>query len=62
MTASHYAEAFHPIPGCCFRFVGAYGIGDQSVHCPQSPAWRETFVAADGPTTRLTPATPTAEC
>ncbi|HEV8650160.1 MAG TPA: hypothetical protein VG276_12305 [Actinomycetes bacterium] len=49
MTASHYAEAFHPIPGRCFRFIGAHGIGDQPVHCPQSPAWRETFVAADGP-------------
>jgi hypothetical protein len=46
VTAPHYAEAFDPVLGRCFRFVD--GIGGQPVHCPQPLVWRGTFVAADG--------------
>jgi hypothetical protein len=46
VTAPHYAEAFHPVIGRCFRFVD--GVGGQPVHCPQRPAWRGTFAAANG--------------
>jgi hypothetical protein len=46
VTAPHYAEAFDPVLGRCFRFVD--GIGGQPVHCPQPPAWRGTFATADG--------------
>jgi hypothetical protein len=48
VTAPYSAEAFHPVLGRCFRFVGAHGVGDRPVHCPQPPTWQGTFVAADG--------------
>jgi hypothetical protein len=48
MISPYYAEAFHPIPGCCFRFVGADRVGGHPGHCPEPPTWHGTFVAANG--------------
>ena len=47
MTVSHYAEAFHPAQGRCFRFVSAAGTHGQPTHCPAPPAWRGIYVAGD---------------
>jgi hypothetical protein len=48
VEAPHYAEAFSPIAGRCFRFLSR---GDQEagpIHCPELPRWRGTFRAKDG--------------
>jgi hypothetical protein len=61
VTGSYYSEAFHPVLGRCFGFVGAPGVSEQPTYCPQPPVWRRTFVAADGAATRLMPAPRTAD-
>jgi hypothetical protein len=48
MTVSHYAEAFHPAEGRCFRFVSVAGTHGQPTHCPAPPAWRGLDVAGNG--------------
>jgi hypothetical protein len=47
MTVAHYAEAFHPAAGRCFRFVSVAGAHGQPTHCPAPPVWRGLFVAGD---------------
>jgi hypothetical protein len=47
MTMPHYAEAFYPAEGRCFRFVSVTGAHGQPAHCPAPPAWRGRFVAGD---------------
>jgi hypothetical protein len=41
---AHYAEAFHPAEGRCFRFVSVAGTYGQPTHCPAPPAWRGLYV------------------
>jgi hypothetical protein len=48
MTMPHYAEAFHPAVGRCFRFVSVAGTHGQPAHCPAPPAWRGLYVAGNG--------------
>ena len=49
MTMPHYAEAFHPAEGRCFRFVSVVaGTHGQPTHCPAPPAWRGLYVAGNG--------------
>jgi hypothetical protein len=48
MTMPHYAEAFHPAEGRCFRFVSVAGTHGQPTHCPAPPAWRGLYVAGNG--------------
>ena len=57
MTVSHYAEAFHPAEGRCFRFVSVAGTHGQPAHCPAQPAWRGLYVAGTGGDTGSRPAT-----
>jgi hypothetical protein len=44
----HYAEAFSPIAGRCFRLVSRQDQQAGPVHCPEPPRWRGTFRAKDG--------------
>jgi hypothetical protein len=48
MTAPHYAEAFAPLPGRCFRLVARHGGQAGPVHCPEPPVWRGTWRARNG--------------
>jgi hypothetical protein len=46
--APHYAEAFSPIPGRCFRLVSRQDDQAGPAHCPEPPRWQGTFRAKDG--------------
>jgi hypothetical protein len=48
VSAEHYAEAFSPLPGRCFRLVSREGHQGGPMHCPESVVWRGTFRAKDG--------------
>jgi hypothetical protein len=43
----HYAEAFAPMEGRCFRMVSRSREGGP-IHCPERAAWRGRFCARDG--------------
>jgi hypothetical protein len=45
--APHYAEAFFPMPGRCFRMVAHDSEGGPA-HCLEPPTWRGTFRAPNG--------------
>jgi hypothetical protein len=44
----HYAEAFSPQPGRCFRLVSKSETEGQPIHCPEPPVWHGMHVARDG--------------
>jgi hypothetical protein len=48
MKSPHYAEAFSPLPGRCFRLVARHGGQAGPAHCPEPPVWRGTFRAKGG--------------
>jgi hypothetical protein len=45
--APHYAEAFSPLPGRCFRLVAHHGEAGPR-HCPEPVAWRGSWRAPNG--------------
>ena len=46
---AHYAEAFSPEPGRCFRFVSrGGGSRGAPTHCPAPAAYRGTFKDRSG--------------
>jgi hypothetical protein len=46
MSAEHYAEAFSPQPGRCFRLVG--DAAGRPEHCSEPPAWSGIFRDQEG--------------
>jgi hypothetical protein len=53
--APHYAEAFSPLPGRCFRMVAHHGEAGP-MHCPEPVVWRGSWRAPNGRRYRLEPA------
>jgi hypothetical protein len=47
MATAHYAEAFSPLAGRCFRLVDRAGEAGPT-HCPQPPRWRGSFRTGGG--------------
>jgi hypothetical protein len=48
MHSDHYAEAFSPLPGRCFRMVSREDGQAGPTHCPEQPVWRGRFRAKNG--------------